>query len=63
MKSMKQSRPQTKGQVNCVYCNCECDPEQDEFVITKRKTINYFHKRCYYVYGQLGFDVTTEDNK
>lgn len=51
----------SKGNINCIYCNNSCNPDIDEFVIKRRKTINWFHKRCYYVYKQLGFNPIDEE--
>lgn len=49
-----------------MYCNCTCNPETDEFIVTKRKDLHWFHKRCYYVYNQIGFnpvdDMKGENN-
>lgn len=55
------ARPKVKGDCSCIYCNQLCNPDTDEFVITKRKQLNWFHKRCYFVYNQLGFNLVDED--
>lgn len=55
------SRPKVKGACCCIYCNGTCDPEKDEFVVTKRKQLNWFHKRCYYVYQQIGFNPVDDE--
>lgn len=57
------NRPKVKGEISCIYCNAACDPEKDEFVITRRKTINWFHKKCYHVYKTIGFNLVDGDNK
>lgn len=54
-------RPKVTGAVNCIYCNGLCDPDNDDFVVTRRKTINWFHRRCYHVYKTIGFDLINED--
>lgn len=64
MTFMKQTkRPKCDGPVFCIYCNSACNPDTDEFVITKRRTVNYFHKRCYYVYSKLGFNLVDQEDK
>lgn len=55
-------RPKIKGECICIYCNNSCDPDKDEFVVTKRKQLKWFHKRCYYVYNKLGFDLIKEED-
>lgn len=57
---MKQYRPKAKGECFCMYCNCTCNPETDEFIVTKRKDLHWFHKRCYCVYNQIGFNPVDE---
>lgn len=31
----------------CPYCEKECKAGKDEFTLTRRKTMQYFHKACY----------------
>lgn len=33
--------------MTCPYCNEKCDSWRDEFTLTRRRTMQYFHKSCY----------------
>jgi len=54
------NRPKVKGECYCIYCNGTCNPYNDEFVITKRKQLNWFHKSCYFKYKVIDFDLVSD---
>lgn len=57
----KISRPKPKLiHYFCIYCNKEVDTNIDEFVITKRKSLIYFHSECFKIYGRLGLQSWIE---
>lgn len=33
--------------LKCPYCDKECETKKDEYTLTRRKTIQYFHRACY----------------
>lgn len=33
--------------LKCPYCENDCKADQDEFTVTRRKTMQYFHRACY----------------
>lgn len=33
--------------LTCPYCEKDCIAGKDEFTLTRRKTMQYFHKACY----------------
>lgn len=35
--------------LKCPYCDKNCKSDKDEFTVTRRKTMQYFHKACYEV--------------
>lgn len=56
-------RPKTTGPVFCIYCNNSCNAETDEFIVTKRKTVRYFHRNCYYKYKTIGFNLVDKEKE
>ena len=33
--------------MKCPYCDKQCEAKTDEFTVTRRKTMQYFHRACY----------------
>lgn len=57
----KISRPKPKQKENyCIYCNKLVDNDKDEFVLSKRHTLIYFHSDCFKIYGRLGLQSWIE---